>query len=163
MKSCVILSDFHWCNKYFDSPASKVIDLIFQPFCITGNTEKDIRSSCEPSFHLQNIFIQYKNCVMIFFTIPSFLSSPLFPFLIVLALLLNWQFPLYLIIQISQELVGIELILPSSLYHSLHTYYTVSFLACSFLFFLGFSLHYSLKRKTFIVKVRETVITKRNR
>ena len=140
MKICVILSAFHWCNKYFDSPASKVIDLIFQPFCITDNTVEAI-SSCEPSFHIQNIFIQCKICVMIF------LPSPLFPFLLVLALLLNWQFPLCLIIQISRGLVGIELILLCCLYHSLHTYYTISFLAGSFFFFFGFSLHYSLKRK----------------
>ena len=74
MKICVILSDFHWCNKYFDSPASKVIDLIFQPFCITDNTVEDI-SSCEPSFHLQNIFIQCKNCVMIFLLSHLFFYS----------------------------------------------------------------------------------------
>lgn len=141
--SYITEQDEDLCNLVWLSlmSASKVTDLIFESFCITDNNVEDI-SSCEPSFHLQSIFIQCtEKLCNDFLSIQSFLWRPLFHFLLVLALLLNWQFHLYLI-QIYQGLVGIELIiLPCSLQFPscIHTIQSPSWLTHSFFLFWFFT------------------------
>ena len=139
MKICVILSDSIniiniWSSKsdWCDSSASKVIDLIFDPFCITDNNVEDI-SSCKTSFHLQNIFIQCRNCVMFFFKYPIFsFKSVIF---------------LFAFFSSASKLI-ISFVLDSDLSRTcpcIHTVQCPSWWAL--FFFLGFSLRYSLKIK----------------